>query len=117
MFGAIDSLLAKIGVRARDIGVVVVNCSLFNSTLSLFTMVVNHYKLRGNVASYNLGSMGCSAGLISINLAKQLLQVNFLYHSSSTQRRVSFVVGSSGFSDHLRVRAHTSADGWVDGRC
>jgi 3-ketoacyl-CoA synthase len=78
MFGAIDSLLAKTGVRARDIGVVVVNCSLFNPTPSLSAMVVNHYKLRGNVASYNLGGMGCSAGLISIDLAKQLLQVTTL---------------------------------------
>jgi 3-ketoacyl-CoA synthase len=39
-------------------------------------MIVNHYKLRGNVQSYNLGGMGCSAGLISIDLAKQLLQVS-----------------------------------------
>ncbi|KAL5204469.1 hypothetical protein ABZP36_009340 [Zizania latifolia] len=76
MFGAIDGLLAKTGVRARDIGVVIVNCSLFNPTPSLSAMVVNHYKLRGDVASYNLGGMGCSAGLISIDLAKQLLQVH-----------------------------------------
>ncbi|KAG0530407.1 hypothetical protein BDA96_05G183600 [Sorghum bicolor] len=76
MFGAIDQVLAKTGVRARDIGVVVVNCSLFNPTPSLSAMIVNHYKLRGNVASYNLGGMGCSAGLISIDLAKQLLQVH-----------------------------------------
>jgi 3-ketoacyl-CoA synthase len=75
MFGAIDKVLAKTGVRARDIGIVVVNCSLFNPTPSLSSMVVNHYKLRGNVASYNLSGMGCSAGLISIDLAKQLLQV------------------------------------------
>ncbi|KAL6841635.1 hypothetical protein ACP4OV_028574 [Aristida adscensionis] len=76
MFGAIDQVLAKTGVRARDIGVVVVNCSLFCPTPSLSAMIVNHYKLRGNVASYNLGGMGCSAGLISIDLAKQLLQVH-----------------------------------------
>ncbi|XP_006663015.2 3-ketoacyl-CoA synthase 20-like [Oryza brachyantha] len=76
MFGAIDGVLAKTGVRARDIGVVVVNCSLFNPTPSLSAMIVNHYKLRGNVATYNLGGMGCSAGLISIDLAKQLLQVH-----------------------------------------
>ncbi|KAF2911466.1 hypothetical protein DAI22_11g181600 [Oryza sativa Japonica Group] len=76
MFGAIDAVLAKTGVRARDIGVVVVNCSLFNPTPSLSAMIVNHYKLRGNVATYNLGGMGCSAGLISIDLAKQLLQVH-----------------------------------------
>ncbi|KAG9131984.1 hypothetical protein Leryth_017188 [Lithospermum erythrorhizon] len=76
MFGAIDELLAKTGVKPKDIGIVVVNCSLFNPTPSLSAMVVNHYKLRGNVLSYNLGGMGCSAGLISIDLAKQLLQVN-----------------------------------------
>ncbi|KAG2558491.1 3-ketoacyl-CoA synthase 20-like [Panicum virgatum] len=76
MFGAVDQVLAKTGVRPCDIGVVVVNCSLFNPTPSLSAMVVNHYKLRGNVASYNLGGMGCSAGLISIDLAKQLLQVH-----------------------------------------
>ncbi|XP_022846766.1 3-ketoacyl-CoA synthase 20-like [Olea europaea var. sylvestris] len=75
MFGAIDDLLAKTGVKARDIGILVVNCSLFNPTPSLSAMIVNHYKLRGNILSYNLGGMGCSAGLISIDLAKQLLQV------------------------------------------
>ncbi|CAH9145785.1 unnamed protein product [Cuscuta epithymum] len=76
MFGAIDELLAKTGVNAKDIGILVVNCSLFNPTPSLSAMIVNHYKLRGNIQSYNLGGMGCSAGLISIHLAKQLLQVH-----------------------------------------
>lgn len=75
MFGAIDELLEKTGVKAKDIGILIVNCSLFNPTPSLSAMIVNHYKLRGNIQSYNLGGMGCSAGLISIDLAKQLLQV------------------------------------------
>lgn len=78
MFGAIDELLAKTKVKAKDIGILVVNCSLFNPTPSLSAMIVNHYKLRGNVLSYNLGGMGCSAGLISIDLAKELLQVHFI---------------------------------------
>jgi len=76
MFGAIDQLLAKTGVKAKDIGILVVNCSLFNPTPSLSAMIVNHYKLRGNVFSYNLAGMGCSASLISIDLAKHLLQVS-----------------------------------------
>ncbi|KAJ8764603.1 hypothetical protein K2173_006475 [Erythroxylum novogranatense] len=76
MFSAIDELLAKTGVKAKDIGILIVNCSLFNPTPSLSAMVVNHYNLRGNILSYNLGGMGCSAGLISIDLAKQLLQVH-----------------------------------------
>ncbi|KAL0283350.1 UNVERIFIED_CONTAM: 3-ketoacyl-CoA synthase 11, partial [Sesamum radiatum] len=58
----------------KDIGILIVNCSLFNPTPSLSAMVINHYKLRGNIISYNLGGMGCSAGLISIDLAKDLLQ-------------------------------------------
>lgn len=76
MFGALDQLFEKTGVRPKDIGILIVNCSLFNPTPSLSSMVVNHYKLRGNVISYNLGAMGCSASLISIDLAKHLLQVH-----------------------------------------
>ncbi|KAJ6763550.1 3-KETOACYL-COA SYNTHASE [Salix purpurea] len=55
MFGAIDDLLAKTGVKPRDIGILVVNSSLFNPTPSLSARIVNHYKLRGNILSYNLG--------------------------------------------------------------
>ncbi|GMH08495.1 hypothetical protein Nepgr_010335 [Nepenthes gracilis] len=76
MFGAVDELLEKTGVKAKDIGILVVNCSLFNPTPSLSAMIVNHYKMRENIVSFNLAGMGCSAGLISIDLAKQLLQVH-----------------------------------------
>ncbi|CAH9104037.1 unnamed protein product [Cuscuta europaea] len=75
IFGCIDELLSKTGVEGKDIGIVVVNCSLFSSNPSLSAMVVNHYKLNSNVKSFNLSGMGCSAGLISIDLAKHLLQV------------------------------------------
>lgn len=76
MFGAIDDLLAKTKIKGKeDIGILVVNCSLFNPTPSLSAMIINHYKLRGNIIRYNLGGMGCSAGLISIDLARKLLQI------------------------------------------
>ncbi|KAL4299856.1 hypothetical protein AHAS_Ahas17G0142700 [Arachis hypogaea] len=39
-------------------------------------MIVNYYKLRTNSKNYNPSDMGCSAGLISINLAKDLLKAN-----------------------------------------
>lgn len=76
MFGALDALFDKTGVQPKDIGILVVNCSLFNPTPSLSSMIVNHYKLRTDIKSYNLGGMGCSAGLISIDLAKDLLNAN-----------------------------------------
>ncbi|KAK9101898.1 hypothetical protein Sjap_019152 [Stephania japonica] len=76
MFGALDELFEKTSVKPKDVGILIVNCSLFNPTPSLSAMIINHYKLRGNIISYNLGGMGCSAGLISIDLAKDLLQVH-----------------------------------------
>jgi 3-ketoacyl-CoA synthase len=53
----------------------VVNCSLFNPTPSLSAMIVNHFKMRSNTITYNLGGMGCSAGVIAIGLAREQLQV------------------------------------------
>lgn len=76
MFGALDELFAKTGVKPKDVGILVVNCSLFNPTPSLSAMIVNHYKMRGNIQSLNIGGMGCSAGVIAIDLAKDLLQVH-----------------------------------------
>merc|ERR1711967_196294 len=38
-------------------------------------MGISHrFKFRQDVRSYNLGGMGCSANVISVDLAKQLLQ-------------------------------------------
>uniref|UniRef100_A0A0C9QN79 3-ketoacyl-CoA synthase n=1 Tax=Wollemia nobilis TaxID=56998 RepID=A0A0C9QN79_9CONI len=76
MYGALDNLFKKTGLKPKDIGILVVNCSLFNPTPSLSAMIVNKYKLRGNIRSFNLGGMGCSAGVIAIDLAKDLLQVH-----------------------------------------
>ena len=76
MFGALDELFNKTRVRAKDVGVLVVNCSIFNPTPSLSAMIINHYKMRGNILSYNLGGMGCSAGIIAVDLARDMLQAN-----------------------------------------
>ncbi|KAK9192722.1 hypothetical protein WN944_003415 [Citrus x changshan-huyou] len=55
IIGAIDERLAKTGLKHKDIGILVVNSSLFNPTPSLSAFIVNHYKLRSNILSYNLG--------------------------------------------------------------
>ncbi|KAK9108861.1 hypothetical protein Sjap_016921 [Stephania japonica] len=76
MFGALDTLFANTSIKPKDIGILVVNCSLFNPTPSLSATIVNKFKLRGNIKSFNLGGMGCSAGLIAVDLAKDLLKVH-----------------------------------------
>lgn len=61
--------------------ILIVNCSLFNPTPSLSAMIVNHFKFKSNVVSYNLSGMGCSAGVIAISLARELLQVGIRAHT------------------------------------
>ncbi|KAJ6796639.1 putative 3-ketoacyl-CoA synthase 6 [Iris pallida] len=76
VFSAIDELLKKTGLDPGDVGILVVNCSIFAPTPSLSAMIINRYKLHSNICSFNLSGMGCSAGLISIDLAKDLLRVH-----------------------------------------
>lgn len=76
IFGALDELFEKCQIRPKDVGILIVNCSLFNPTPSLSAMIVNHYKMRGNILSFNLGGMGCSASIIAIDLARDMLNAN-----------------------------------------
>ena len=46
MFGAIDELLAKTSLKPKDIGILIVNCSLFNPTPSLSAMVIKYQPLQ-----------------------------------------------------------------------
>ncbi|KZV28333.1 3-ketoacyl-CoA synthase 10 [Dorcoceras hygrometricum] len=76
IFGALDELFGKTRVQAKDVGILVVNCSLYNPTPSLSAMIINHYKMMGNILNFNLGGMGCSAGIIGLDLAREMLQTN-----------------------------------------
>ncbi|KAI3880683.1 hypothetical protein MKX03_008094 [Papaver bracteatum] len=76
IFGALDNLFSKTFVKAQDIGILIVNCSLFNPIPSLSAVIVNKYKLRDSIKSFNIGGMGCSTGVIAVDLAKNLLQVH-----------------------------------------
>uniref|UniRef100_A0ACD6AP69 Uncharacterized protein n=2 Tax=Avena sativa TaxID=4498 RepID=A0ACD6AP69_AVESA len=75
VFSAIDDVLAKTGITPDAIDILVINCSLFCPTPSLVDIIINKYRLRSDIRSMNLSGMGCSAGLISIGLASNLLQV------------------------------------------
>lgn len=130
LFPCVEGALAKAGVAARDVDVLVVNCSAFAPFPSLSgglcsggrdgraaagccvacnrapmlaglhpwpcqgcralptpsscpspalcrpaAMIVNHFRMRADVASYNLSGMGCSAGVIAVGLAADALQV------------------------------------------
>lgn len=75
LFAVVDHLLTKHNVNPKTIDILVSNCSLFCPTPSITTMIVNKFGFRSNIKSISLSGMGCSAGILSIDLAKDLLKV------------------------------------------
>lgn len=74
VFPIVEQVLERTGVNVRQIDFLIVNCSLFTPTPSICAMVCNRFHFRKDVRSYNLGGMGCSANVVSVDLAKELLQ-------------------------------------------
>ncbi|KAJ1378280.1 Very-long-chain 3-ketoacyl-CoA synthase [Sesbania bispinosa] len=71
---SIAKLLAKTGISASEIDVLVVNVSMFSSVPSLTSRIVNHYKMRQDIKAYNLTGMGCSASLISLDIIRNVFK-------------------------------------------
>ena len=74
MFGAVEGLLAKTGVRPDQIDIVITATSCFNAVPSLASMLVNKFKFRDDVDAYHLGGMGCSSGVTAPGMAAKLLK-------------------------------------------
>ncbi|KAI4375543.1 hypothetical protein MLD38_013400 [Melastoma candidum] len=75
-FQVVEDLLTRQRIRPKDIDIVVSNCSLFCPTPSITSMIMNRFGFRSNVKSVSLSGMGCSAGILAISLARDLLKVN-----------------------------------------
>ncbi|KAK9691930.1 hypothetical protein RND81_09G229700 [Saponaria officinalis] len=76
LFSVTEILLRKLKISPNSIDILITNCSVFCPTPSLAAMVINKFGFRSNVRSFHLSGMGCSAGLLSISLAKDLLKVH-----------------------------------------
>ncbi|EMS54145.1 3-ketoacyl-CoA synthase 5 [Triticum urartu] len=74
IFATVNDLLAKTGISPEAIDILVTNCSGFTPTPSFTDIIVNKYKLRGDIRNVNMSGMGCSAGVISLDVARSLLQ-------------------------------------------
>eukprot|EP01038_Epipyxis_sp_PR26KG_P007104 gene7104-9693_t len=93
IFDCVRNALKKTGVKAKDIDILVINCSLFSPTPSLCSMVINEFGLRSDISSYNLSGMGCSAGIISIELVKNML--------AAKPNSVALVVSTENLTQNL----------------
>ncbi|KAF5733317.1 putative acyltransferase [Tripterygium wilfordii] len=76
LFTVVDHLLSKHKINPKSIDILVSNCSIFCPTPSITAMVINRFGFRSNIKSISLSGMGCSAGILSISLVKDLLKVH-----------------------------------------
>ncbi|XP_048232025.1 3-ketoacyl-CoA synthase 7-like [Ricinus communis] len=76
LFTIVQNLFAKHRIDPKSIDILITNCSLSCPTPSLASMVINKFGFRSNVMSFNLSGMGCSCGLLSISLTRDLLKVH-----------------------------------------
>lgn len=74
IFDIVENAMKKANVTAKDIDVLVINCSLFSPTPSLCASVITHFGMRSDIFSYNLSGMGCGASLLALDLGKNMLQ-------------------------------------------
>ncbi|XP_010533206.1 PREDICTED: 3-ketoacyl-CoA synthase 19-like [Tarenaya hassleriana] len=92
MFDTLDNLFAETGISPREIGILVVNVSLFPPAPSLVSRLVNRYKMREDIKSYNLSGMGCGASVISIDLVQRLFKIY--------KNTLALVVSTESLSPH-----------------
>ena len=74
---ALHALCRPAGTHAvtlLQVDVVIVSSCCFTPTPSHAAMIVNHFKMREDVLTYNLGGMGCAASVVCADLAQHLLK-------------------------------------------
>lgn len=72
----IDRLFTDSGIRPYDVDILIINVCCFAPAPSLSAWIVNHYGMREDIKSFNISGMGCSAGIIGVDMAKDLLKVH-----------------------------------------
>ncbi|KAL9225260.1 hypothetical protein vseg_001207 [Gypsophila vaccaria] len=76
IFPILEDLLLKCKIAPCEIDILIVNCSGLCPSPSLSSIIVNKFKLRPNIKTFNLSGMGCSASMISMGLAQNLLKAH-----------------------------------------
>lgn len=74
LFTVVSSLLCKTDVAPHKMTIVIVACSMFSPSPSLSSMLVKRFGFTESVKTYTLSGMGCSAGVLCVDMASRLLR-------------------------------------------
>ncbi|XP_004485499.2 3-ketoacyl-CoA synthase 7 [Cicer arietinum] len=106
LFTIVDDLLSKHNVHPKNIDILVSNCSLFCPTPCITSTIINKFGFRSNVKCFSLSGMGCSAGLLSVSLVKDLLKI----HKNSLALVLSMeAVAPNGYTGNTKSKLIANA--------
>ncbi|KAL1820282.1 hypothetical protein ACET3Z_015151 [Daucus carota] len=74
IFTSIENLLSKTLIDPLRIDALIVTSGCFSPAPSLTSHIVKKFNLRHDIKTYNLSGMGCSSGVMSIDLASNILR-------------------------------------------
>jgi 3-ketoacyl-CoA synthase len=97
----LDELFSKTCVEPWEIDILIVNVSTFGPAPSLTAWIVNRYKMKENVKTFNLSGMGCSASLIAVDMAKDLFKVH--------RESYALVIGSESITGNAHYRGNNKS--------
>ncbi|KAL4363681.1 hypothetical protein GQ457_04G038790 [Hibiscus cannabinus] len=101
LFPVMDDLLSKTKLSPQDIDILIVNCSGFCPSPSLSSFIINKYSMRSDIKNYNLSGMGCSAGAIGVDLARNLLKT---YNNSNAIVLSTEILSTGWYSGHEKPK-------------
>lgn len=106
LFTIVEDLLSKHNVHPKSIDILVSNCSIFCPTPCITSTIINKFGFRSNVKCFSLSGMGCSAGLLSVSLVKDLLKV----HKNSLALILSMeAVAPNGYNGNTKSKLIANA--------
>lgn len=76
VFTIVADILNKHKIDPKSIDVVVTNCTVFCPSPSITAMIINKFGLRNDVKSVHISGMGCSAAVLALSLAKDILKTH-----------------------------------------
>ncbi|KVI09757.1 3-ketoacyl-CoA synthase 19-like [Cynara cardunculus var. scolymus] len=89
-YETLDRIFERSKISPSQVDILVVNVSLLSVVPSLTSRIINHYKMRSDIKSFNLSGMGCSASLVAIDLVQQLFKTQ--------KKRLAIVVSSESMA-------------------
>ncbi|GKD75434.1 3-ketoacyl-CoA synthase 12-likeprotein [Tanacetum coccineum] len=91
----IGRILKRTGISPSEIDVLVVNISMLACMPSLSSRIVNRYKMKEDIKTYNLCGMGCSASLVSLNIVESIFK--------SKKNQIAMVVTSESLTPNWYI--------------